>query len=80
MAEFVIHFLEAIEVEEKNRELLARAGEPVEGTFEALIEGKTVRQLGQRIPSPPPFGLQLSNRASGKREGIGENAGRSTKP
>ncbi len=75
VAEFVVHFLKAIEIEEKHRELLARASEPVEGSFEAFVEGETVRQLGQGIPPDPLFGLQLSNGAFREFERMGENAG-----
>ena len=80
MAKFVVHFLEAVEIKEKNRKFLAQARQPVEGAFEAFAKGETVRQLRQGIPPDRPFGLQLSNGASGKFDRIGENAAQKHEP
>ena len=61
MAELVVHLLEMIKVEQKNGTFLATGSQPDQSSFQAFIEGETVRKLRERILPHSLLGFEMCN-------------------
>src|SRR5258706_11235567 len=74
MAELLVHLLEMIKVEQKNGTFLATGSQPDQSSFQAFIEGETVRKLRERILPHSLLGFEMRNHPPCELKRIGKDA------
>ena len=74
MAELVVHLFEVVKVEQENGTFLASAGQPDQGSFQAFVEGETVRKLRESVLSHSLLGFEMCDHPPCELKRIGKDA------